>query len=121
MTKSNIARKLITSIFASSTVLLGMTGVALADTWDCSPAEVFEFPGQRIHVGCSNSMPGNPNVKFVAVPVTDAASASRFVSLANAAFLAGKTFRVLVNATSSTATAGCGTSDCRIATGFGIR
>lgn len=105
--------------FAGAIILL--PAAAKADSWfSCQPTEVIEL-SNRIHVRCSNTITaGTDVVRYLAVGKTDTNAAARFISLANAALLSGKIFRVIVPTSSATNIAGCLTTDCRTPTTFGV-
>jgi len=94
---------------------------AFADGWfSCEPSEVLAF-SNRVHVRCDNTWAaGSSSIRYIAVGVSDADAAARFVSLANAALLSNKFFRVYLLTSSTTNTSGCGSSDCRTPTAYGV-
>jgi hypothetical protein len=110
----------ISKLIVLAAVVIGtvMPASAHAAIFDCSPVEVGEFAGSRIHVECAN--PNSGGIRFIAINSTSSA-AQRFVSMATSALLAGKIFRVDIPSTSTTNVSGCGASDCRTPTFFGVR
>jgi hypothetical protein len=109
--------------------LIAVAGKAKAEFYSCTPIEVGEIsdgPNSRIHVVCSNPwLMHNPttnhddNIRYIAVSSIDF-RAQRFLSLATSALLANKTFRVDIPTSSWTNVAGCGQTDCRTPTYFGL-
>jgi hypothetical protein len=106
--------------FLSVTLNL-MHGSAFADDFDCHPDEVNEVTSGRVFVHCSNSIVlSGATIRFISILTTDQSTASRFVSLATAALLSGKVFRVDVPASSATNVSGCGASNCRTPASFSL-
>lgn len=72
----------------------------------------------RVHVRCSGVSPAISGVYWFAVPTTDSANASRYLSIFQTALLSGKTlvFWLDPNDTSG-ADWGCHASDCRAVMG----
>jgi hypothetical protein len=102
-------------------VCLALAGNALAgDVWvDCTPNNVATFP-DRVHVRCNPTIGGG--VIFFAVSASETAFASRFISMATAGIVSGRTLSVSFDpADKSGAAFGCGVSDCRRAKGLVIR
>lgn len=104
----------------SALALSGLTVSAdvHADSWwNCTPLSVFEFTAggvRQLNVGCSNAYPPITTVTWAGAPLTGTgaltdAQAARFVSMAEAAIVAGRTFRVHVNDASACA----GATNCR--------
>lgn len=113
------------SIMAFSLAVLWASiapSVASADTWfECNATQVTEA-SNRVVARCSNTLiTGGSNVIFFAIDKTDAARASRFIGMANAAVLSKQPFLVYAPTFSTTNTAGCQASDCRTPTSFGVR
>lgn len=120
----SIVRKHLKSIFALALATAGIGTVSTADAalafWDCKPTEIYEFPGQRIHVTCAT--PFDASITFAAIPVTDNAASARFISLASSAMLSGGTFRMVIDpAVTSDLPPGCGSGNCRKVQQFGLR
>jgi hypothetical protein len=90
--------------------------------FECIPDELTEF-SDRIHVRCTNGYvtTGGQTIRYLAISKTDTARAQRFITLANSAMLSGQFFLVLVTDSASGNVAGCGSSDCRSPTSFGVR
>jgi hypothetical protein len=115
--KTTIITKL-SSLFVLSALVLGASGLAPnqahAAWFSCNPDEVAEVGGNRIHVRCQSNMSvGGASIRFIAISNSNSGIAARFVAIANAALLSGKTFRADLPSSSATNVSGCGTGDCR--------
>ena len=102
-------------------VCLALAGeVRAGDVWaDCTPNSVATFP-DRVHVRCTPTIGGG--VIYFAVNASETAFASRFISMATAGIVSGRTLSVSFDPIDkSGATFGCGFSDCRRAKGLVIR
>ena len=124
--------RLIPGLVLAAAVLV-LAAPAFADqTFDCTPSEVLEL-GNRIHVKCSTPATVVPSsgsvdyrarasreIRYLAIGKTDRDKANRFTSLATAAMVSGKKFRVVIGFSSSTNTDGCNPNDCRTPSAFGI-
>lgn len=87
----------------------------------CIPINVVEIVGSRVHAECSNSIVLNgQTITWVAIGTTNADTANRFVTLANAAFLNGKVFLTAIPETGANNVAGCSVENCRTPVNFGI-
>ena len=119
----NLISKMNKTLVAVSLILVGITAapsIASAVTFECAARDVYEYSG-RIHVYCTNSITlDGDKVRFVAIAKTDADQAARFVSMATAAILSGKTFRTSIPESSSSNVSGCKSKDCRTPYGFGL-
>ena len=101
-------------------VSTGLARPAHAEWFTCQPDEVLEF-SNRAHVRCSNNIVlGGQTIRYLALSKADVNQLTRFLSLANAAFLSGHTFRAEVVASSASNAAGCGAVDCRTPSAFGL-
>lgn len=88
--------------------------------FSCTPDNVIEFAG-RVHVHCTNTWAaGADTISYIAIDKTDTAKLARFVSFAQGAVLAKKTFYVYLLTSSATNVSGCQTSNCRTPTVFGL-
>jgi hypothetical protein len=113
--------KLVKAILCSGVVMAGAAVPSIAQaapTWhNCDVRDVTEVstPNARVQVRCW--APSTPVGEYIAIGVTDAARAQRFLSIALAAQLSGRKFSVLIDpATSAGNVAGCGAADCRTPT-----
>lgn len=112
-------------ILSALTVIGGITMFArdsyAANTYLCTPLEVIEW-SDRVAVTCSNSITLNSNtVWYMAIGVTDAEKAKRFVSMATAALVSGRKFYGDVPTVGGGSPAGCLAGNCRIPTAFGVK
>jgi hypothetical protein len=86
----------------------------------CTPSQVVVFAeAPRLHVRCSESFGG---IVYFATPTTDAAQASRILSVIESALIAGRPLVIKYDPSdTSGAGIGCQTNDCRLirAIGFG--
>jgi hypothetical protein len=97
---------------------------AFADDWvSCQPIEVIEKTSM-VHVKCADAVTvdTNANIRYLAIAKTDVAAVGRFIALANAALLSGKTFRAygLSNIPANPLPSGCSATDCRSVKYFGV-
>jgi len=70
---------------------------------------------------CNNTVVINgQTIRYIAVPVTDAARANRFMQLGSTALLSGKRLRGSLPTASTTNAPGCGASDCRTPDAFAV-
>jgi hypothetical protein len=87
----------------------------------CTPINVVEIIGSRIHVECSNSIVlDGQTITWVAVTTATADTANRFLTLANAALLNSKVFITAIPETAASNVAGCTPANCRTPVQFGI-
>lgn len=93
---------------------------ARADWFNCQPRLVSEFIGSRIHVRCHNTITLSGNVVSYIAVSHSSAHANRFLSMAQAALLSGKTFIADIPASSATNVSGCPASNCRTPTVFAV-
>src|SRR5574341_2345860 len=92
-----------------------VNSLAPADAFVCTPIEVAVF-ANRVHVRCSSASPGGFN--YFAVPTTDSASASRYMSAFTTAFVMGKQLTILFDPADLSGQAiYCLNANCRLATG----
>jgi hypothetical protein len=86
----------------------------------CQAVEVMEFDN-RIHVKCGNTQGmGQDQVRYIAIDKRDKERANRFASMATAAVMGGKVFRVNIPVGSSANAPGCAPRDCRTPGAFGV-
>ena len=94
-----------------------------ADVWfnDCDAIEVLEKTNFT-HVKCANSISiGSDKIEYLAIPHTDLQKLKRFQDLAAQAVTCGVlNFKAQI-ADPATSLAGCGSTNCREITRFGIR
>ena len=115
----------VVSRIALVAVAVGIVGLtpkmARANVWfNCVPTQVLEF-NNRVHVGCSNGWTtGGSQIRYLAINKNDAEKLGRFVAFANAALLSNRFFRVYITASSASNVSGCGQSNCRTPTSFGV-
>ena len=111
----------ITIVVFLATAVLG-AGTARAETpFYCTVTRVLEW-ADRVDIACSNSITINGDVvQFLAIAKTDAARASRWVSTAVSALLAGKPFLVIFGDTPAGNIPGCPSYNCRTPHVFGLQ
>jgi hypothetical protein len=87
--------------------------VTRATQWvSCTPQFVGAF-SNRIHVRCLTPAPGG--IYYFAYPVTDPASAARYLSILSTAYVMGRDLLVLYDPADLGGTQiGCASSDCRL-------
>ena len=72
----------------------------------------------RVHIKCNSTIPVITNVYYFAVPSSDSANASRYLSLFETALLSGKPLMLFVDAADTSGnTWGCSAGDCRVIVG----
>jgi len=115
--------KWVLSILTFATTIGGIaTGrQALADQWwNCQPTAVFEVVAggvRQFQVECSNTYPPNSAVNFAGAPLSGVgaltdAQASRFASMAEAAIVSGRIFRIhIIDANVCASTTNCRYAD----------
>ena len=90
---------------------------AIAQSITCTPVQVADFPGSRIHILCAP--PGAGNIKYFALGVGDASEANRVLSLAASALVANRKLLIYFNPNDLSGTAfGCQNADCRAILGI---
>ena len=116
-----LKRSTITMLAFLAIALFG-AGTARADTsFSCTVTRVLEW-ADRVDVACSNTITINGDlVQFFAIAKTDAARASRWMSTAVSALLAGKPFVVLFGDTPAGNIPNCPSNNCRTPYAFGVQ
>jgi hypothetical protein len=100
--------------------LLGLTGSAGAATYNCLPVELLEETN-RFHVLCAEPRgegeyprDGSDQVRFFAVPKSDADFAHRFEHITQTALVSGLVVQFQYKSGDTSGTAfGCAAADCR--------
>ena len=86
---------------------------------DCVPVDVGTF-ANRVHVRCSASVSGG--IWYFAVSSANTAEAARFLSLASAALVAGRTLTIFYETTDTSGDSfDCRSADCRKVLGMIMR
>ena len=90
--------------------------VAPSSYFVCTPVSVATFTN-RVHVRCSAEAPPG-GIYWFGVSTSNSASASRFLSIFTTAKVTGKNVAIWYDVSDTSGNAwGCGSSDCRTATG----
>jgi hypothetical protein len=108
------------SLLAGAVVLLsgGASLFAAEKAFQCTPIEVGTFPGKRIHVRCS---PGDGDIKYFALGVSNASEANRTLSILSTAYAAKKRLQVWYDPDDVSGSAiGCKKADCRLIRGVQV-
>ena len=82
----------------------------------CRPVDVAAY-ASRVHVNCASSAAGG--IRYFAVKASNPFSKS-FLAIANSALVAGKSLKVMFEASASGNSYGCKSSSCRPAQGIMI-
>jgi len=118
MTKLSIFR-IFNMAVLSAAALVGVTSatekVDAAAWYNCKPISVFEFSGE-LEVNCSNNYSGSINWIGATISSLTSTQQARFVSMAEAAILSGKTFRVFMTDTQCPVAG----ANCRIANSWSL-
>jgi hypothetical protein len=100
----------------TAVIALGAPQSAIAQSITCTPVQVADFPGSRIHILCA---PGAGNIVYFALGVGDANEANRVLSLAASALVANRKLLIYFNPNDLSGTAfGCQNADCRAILGI---
>lgn len=101
-------------------VLVG-AGVAQAATFRCTLKDVMVY-GSRVHCQCTTTTPdGSSNIRYFAVSTADAKLADRLLTIGTTTLVSGRRFVAgYTSGDVSGSSFGCGSSDCRKLTSFGI-
>ena len=78
----------------TAVIALGAPQSAIAQSITCTPVQVADFPGSRIHILCA---PGAGNIVYFALGVGDANEANRVLSLAASALVANRKLLIYFN------------------------
>ncbi len=88
------------------------------DLFTCTPYRVAAFTN-RVHIWCSSPTP--QGISYFAVSTSDSGAASRFLSIFTTAKVTGKNVMIYYWYTDTSGAAwGCGSGDCRVASGAEI-
>ena len=97
------------------------------DTWQyytCKPTQAYVHLGKHFQVKCAVGW-YHPVTEVVitrfAIPTTDAAEVAQAMATVHAAQISGKDVRLYFREDSSGNPSGCGTADCRLFAGIGVR
>jgi len=116
--RQNLVSRLFLTVFAIAFVVPGIAGAA---EFRCTLRDVVVF-GNRVHCQCTTTTPdGSSNIRYFAVPTTDAKLADRLLTIGTTALVSGRRF--IAGYTSGDASGnsfGCNSKDCRKLTYFGM-
>jgi len=113
---------------ATVCILLGLTGSAVAATYNCLPVEIFEETN-RFHVLCGEPKAeeggypsdGSGRIRFFAVPKSDIDFAKRFEHITQTALIAGLVVQFQYTSGDTSGSAfGCSANNCRKPWAFGL-
>lgn len=96
-------------------------GIATAAEFRCTLRDVVVF-GNRVHCQCTTTTPdGSANIRYFAVPTTDAKLADRLLTIGTTALVSGRRFIAGYNSGDTSGNSfGCNSNDCRKLTYFGM-
>jgi len=113
---------------AAAGILLGLTGSAVAATYNCLPVEIYEETN-RFHVLCGEPKPeeggypsdGSDRIRYFAVPKSDNDFAKRFKYITQTALIAGLVVQFQYTSGDTSGTAfDCAANNCRKPGAFGL-